>query len=147
MRVRADWYQALGGTLAFSATDVTAAVKKFTACMDSLAHHGLPSALGIQRSIFNSPHDRISAIGFVWSSGDHDEGRSYLKKVAAFGDLLANTVEPTTIPIWVEASASSVSETACGASYSISIREITDRVAEVIGREIAKMPADPATLI
>lgn len=82
---------------------------------------------------------------FVWSSSDLESGRIYLNKLAALGKIAANTVVETTAPEWIKGSSALIPQHAYGGERTVTVRNLTNQVIEIIGRNIAKMPSDSAT--
>lgn len=76
-------------------------------------------------------------------------GRRFLDLAASFGQVVLNTIVETSIPEWMEASASYLPQHMAGISNQKSCRvyELTDEVADVIAAAAEKMPKDPATLM
>ncbi len=111
-----------------------------------MTKQGLPDALNAQRVIVNTPKGKCFTIGFLWSSPDHHEGRRYVEKIATLGTPLHSGVREKTIPEWLIESDAFVPKTAYGSNCSVNVREITDEVVQIMGRELLKMPNDPATV-
>jgi len=130
----------------FDSKDMAATIRNFMASYDSLATQGLHPALGIQRHVLNTPLGKCFAIGYLWSSPDLDTGRKYLDQICSFGQTLHMGVQEMTIPEWMDQTATFAPKLAYGRNCTISIRQLTEEVAEVISREVAKMPNDRSTL-
>lgn len=133
--------------IVFHSKDMTSTIQTFTAGYDALAKEGLPAGLGIQQNVLNTPMGKCFAVGFMWSSPNLDAGRKILDQIASFGTVLFNGVKETTIPEWMETIATFVPKVAYGRNCTISLRKLTDEVNTIIGREIAGMPEDRATLL
>lgn len=110
-----------------------------------MAARGLPDALGIQPVVVNSPAGRAVGVEVLWSSDDHETGRPYVDEIAGLGSPILNSIAESTVPEWMEASRAVVPPQAYGSSRTVSVRMLTDEVVDIIGRNIAKMPADMAT--
>lgn len=82
---------------------------------------------------------------FIWSSSDQISGRYYLNKVAALGNVVANTVVETTAPGWINGTSALISRRVYGGDRTVTVHELTNQVIELIGRNVAKMPLDNAT--
>lgn len=131
----------------YQSTDISSTVQKFNAGYNALAKQGFPPALGIQQNVLTTPMGKCFAVGFMWSSSDLDEGHKILDQVASFGTVLFKAVKETTVPEWMDTIATFVPKNAYGRNCTISIRQLTDEVIDIIGRETAAMPEDPATLL
>ena len=108
---------------------------------------GLPAALGIQPFIVNTPMGKLLVAGFMWSSSDLNEGRKYLDELSSYGNVIHSTVELTTIPEWIKASEAFVPKAAYGGLCSVSLRELTAEVIDVVIRQIEEMPDDPGVML
>lgn len=82
---------------------------------------------------------------FIWSSSDQISGRYYLNKVAALGNVVANTVVETTAPGWINGSSALISRRVYGGYRTVTVRNLTNQVIDILGRNVAKMPSDNAT--
>ena len=141
-----DIVQIFAGMLVFDSTDMASIVKNFAAGCKEMTKRGLPAALGLQPSIVNTPMGKCYAVGFMWSSDDLDQGRKYLDEISSLGHVVHGGVGVTTIPEWLKANEAFIPKSAYGGVCTINLRELTDEVNDVVGREVAKMPDDPATL-
>lgn len=139
--------QILGGMIVFNSKDMASTIQNFTAGYDAFIAKGIPAALGIQQNVLNTPMGKCFTVGFMWSSGDLDEGRKNLDQIASLGQVLFNGVKETTVPEWLETIAKFVPQHAYGRDCTISLRKLTEEVTTIIGREIAQMPEDRATLL
>lgn len=72
-------------------------------------------------------------------------GQTYLDKVAALGRETMRTVKGMTVQEWMEINKGLVPYGVYGHDTSVTVRNVTDEIAEVIGRNLAKMPSDPST--
>jgi hypothetical protein len=131
----------------FNSKDMATTIRHFTAGYNSLTKQGLHPALGIQCNVLNTPMGTFFAIGYMWSSPDLDAGRKYLDQICSFGQALHVGVQEMTIPEWMDQIATFAPKVAYGRNCTISVRELTEEVSEVISREVAKMPNDRSTLL
>jgi hypothetical protein len=132
--------------IVFQSTEMTSAIQNFTEGYEALAKKGLPAALGLQRSVLNTPMGKCFTISFMWSSPDLDEGRKNLDQITSLGQVLFNDVKETTIPEWMQTIAQFLPKEVYGRDCTISLRNLTQEVNAIIGRKTASMPEDPATL-
>ena len=131
----------------FDSTDIAQTLVTYNTNYQTLLNtENLPPPLTLQQIAFNSPHGRLFAVIFTWSSPDLDEGTRWSQKIATLAPLLMNTVAPTTIPEWFAGNGALVPKTMYGSSATHNIRKITPAVAEVVGRNLAIMPDDPGTM-
>lgn len=133
--------------IVFNSKDMASTIQNFTAGYDNFMAKRIPAALGIQQNVLNTPMGKCFAVGFMWSSGDLDEGRKNLDQIASFGQVLFNGVKETTVPEWMDTIAKFVPQFAYGRDCCISVRKLTEEVTNIISREIPEMPEDPATLL
>ncbi|KAH7126003.1 D-lactate dehydrogenase [Dactylonectria macrodidyma] len=138
--------EVLGGVIVFKTDDLTATLNKFTDGYRILAAQGLPDALGLQQSIVNTPMGKVFAAIFMWSSSDFALGHHWLQQIENLGEVLSNSVIPTTIAKWLDDAGAYVPKTAYGGNCTLSIRNFTQEVITTVGEQISKMPDDPATL-
>lgn len=82
---------------------------------------------------------------FVWSSSDLNLGRVYLNKLAALGNVAANTVVEKTAPEWIKESSALIPQRVYAGERTVTVRKLTAQVIKIIGRNLAKMPSDSAT--
>lgn len=132
----------------FDPTDIVKTCVEFNAAYEKLLDaEGLPPQLTIQQICFNGPTGRAFAALFMWSGADLEEGKRWSEKIASLGPLLANMVTPTTVPEWCVANAATIPPNLAGSAFSHSVRRISPSIAEAMGRNLARMPADPGAMV
>ncbi|PYI04750.1 FAD-binding domain-containing protein [Aspergillus sclerotiicarbonarius CBS 121057] len=137
----------LAGAIMFDPTDIAQSLITYNAAYQTLLDtEGIPPQLTLQQIAFNSPHGRLFGVIFTWSGPDLEEGKRWSDKIASLAPLLMSTVAPTTIPEWFAGNGALVPKSEYGAPATHNIRSVTPAVAEVIGRNLAIMPADPGTM-
>ncbi|KAJ5818196.1 hypothetical protein N7474_003787 [Penicillium riverlandense] len=137
----------LAGTIIYDSTDISKTFVDFNAAYGKiLDSEGLPPQLTIQQIAVNAPPGRCFGVIFVWSGSDIDEGQRWSAKVAGLAPLLMNTVALTTIPEWFGHNGALVPADVFGSSATHNISRILPAVAETIGRNLERMPTDPATM-
>ncbi|KAL3443135.1 FAD-binding domain-containing protein [Aspergillus insuetus] len=139
----------LAGPIIFDATDIAKTFIDFnTAYTNLLETEGIPAQLTVQRVVFNSPHGRVFAALFVWSGWNDEiaEGKRWAEKIASLAPCKMNLVATTTIPEWL-AGSSHLPTGVYGSAWTHNLARIPQNVAEVIGRNIARLPSDPATML
>lgn len=82
----------------------------------------------------------------MWSSEDAEEGWGWGEKIASLGNLIMNTISETKIPEWYVQDAALIPSNVYGSSRSQSLFQMAPDLAEVIGRQLQKMPTDPGTM-
>jgi hypothetical protein len=97
--------------------------------------------------VINSPYGRVMALGFMWSSDDHDTAKIWLAKFEALGTVLMNTVAATLIHDWLNASSAFVPKGVYGSSRTHNLREMGSEASAIIGSALEKMPSDPAAML
>lgn len=131
----------------FDSVDIASAFQSFTKAYNNLWANGVPSELGVQPVVFNmSGYGRQFGVIVVWSSPDTELGQTYLDKVATLGKETMRTVSEMTVPEWMENNSGLVPYGVYGYNTSVSVRKVTDEIAEVIGKNLAKMPSDLSTM-
>lgn len=75
-----------------------------------------------------------------------DEGQRWSSKIAGLAPLVMNTVAATAIPEWFSGNGALLPASVYGSGFTHSVTAITPTLAEVIGQNLAKMPADPGTM-
>ncbi|PWY92832.1 FAD-binding domain-containing protein [Aspergillus heteromorphus CBS 117.55] len=136
----------LTGAIVFNSQDIIKTVTDFNAAYEELLDTGIPPELYIQQISFNTPHGRVYAVLFVWSSDDTEEGLRWSEKIASLGPVIMNNVAPTGIPGWLTANGAFVPSKMFGISRTQNIRRITPEVAKVLGQTLDRMPSDPGTM-
>lgn len=129
----------------FDSTDIIRTFKQVSKGLGAMAARRLPDRLGIQPIVVNSPAGRVLGVEVLWSSPDHETGRLYVDEIAALANPIRTSIVETTVPEWMQASTAVVSPQAYGTSRTVSVRNLTEEVADIIARIIAKMPTDRAT--
>ncbi|KAL2859290.1 oxidoreductase [Aspergillus pseudodeflectus] len=138
----------LAGPIIFDSIDIAKTFVDFnTAYTNLLDTEGLPPQLTVQRIVFNSPHGRAFAALFVWSGSESqiDEGKRWAERIASLAPCTMNLVGPTTIPEWFAGSAH-LPTGVYGSAWTHNLARIPETIAEVIGRNLARLPTDPATM-
>ena len=138
--------QFLGGSIIFESKDLVSTIERLETGYRELEKQGLPDALNTQHVVANTPMGKCYIISFLWGSPDCDAGHRYVDMISALGTLLYNGVKETMIPEWLKESEAFVPKSAHGCNYSVNVREMTDEVVQIIGREVLKMPDDPAAV-
>ncbi|KAE8445675.1 hypothetical protein EG329_012973 [Mollisiaceae sp. DMI_Dod_QoI] len=136
----------LAGVLIFESQNITAAFKKLNERYRELSAQGLPSELGVQQMVVNSPHGRALALTFMWSSADIETGRAWLSKCETFGTVVMNTIAVTTLPEFLRVYQEMVPSNVYGFSRTHNLREMTEEVTTAITPCLEIMPSDPGTM-
>ncbi|KAH8688736.1 hypothetical protein BGW36DRAFT_442638 [Talaromyces proteolyticus] len=137
----------LAGAIIFDAQDICKALTEFNAAYRRLLEDGLPSELTIQQLVYNAPPGRLFGVSFFWSSDNTEEGQRWKEKIASLGPVIMNTVALKNIPDWVtEMRALVPSSVYGGGSHTHNLKQITTEAAQVLGRNLSKMPSDPACM-
>ena len=129
----------------FDSTDIAATARTFDDGYRNLSDEGLPGALYVQQLAMTTPVGKVFAVAYFWGSDDHEEGQSYLAKVAALGTPIMNTVASSTLAAFLEIMKASVPPNAYGSIETLSIRGLTSEAIETIARNVEKMPATLGT--
>ncbi|KAK9364664.1 hypothetical protein V1509DRAFT_635609 [Lipomyces kononenkoae] len=136
----------LAGVIVYDSQDISKTLTQFNAAYQKLLSDGVPLQLTIQQMAFNAPQGRMFAVSFMWSSDDIEQGQRWCEKIAALGPALMNTVALTTVPDWLAGNGALVPLSVYGSSRTHNLHQMTPDVVEIIGRNLAKMPSDPATM-
>jgi hypothetical protein len=73
------------------------------------------------------------------------DGKRWAEKISSLAPCTMNLVAPTTIPEWLAGNAH-FPTSVYGSSWTHNLARIPQNVAQVIGRNIARLPSDPATM-
>jgi hypothetical protein len=139
--------QLLEGTILFDSTDIAKVFVEFNAAHQHLLEtEDIPPELTLQQIAVNAPHGRFFGVKFTWSGSDIENGQRWSAKIASLAPVLMNAVAVTTIPAWFADSRAQVPDSLYGTSFTHNVKAITPAVAEVIGRNLARMPNDPGAM-
>ncbi|KAL3441671.1 hypothetical protein BJX65DRAFT_322104 [Aspergillus insuetus] len=135
----------LAGMIMFKSDDLSTVIPEYKQSYKALAAEGLPTQLSVQQGVLNAPTPTFTVL-FVWSSPDPTEGFKWLEKIKSLGPFIASTVHETTPKGCLEEAAQHFAKSTQGRMWTISLRSITDEVADVIARYTTNMPSDPHIL-
>ncbi|KAL4899816.1 hypothetical protein BDW74DRAFT_171223 [Aspergillus multicolor] len=137
-------YKTLAGMIMFNSDDLGAVIPQYNQGLRASAAQGLPPALSVQQGVLNAPTPTFTVL-FVWSFLDPRQGYEWLNKISSLAPLLASTVQETTSKGWLEAADQHFAK-CTRRMWTVSMRGITDEVAEVIADFTKRMPPDPHIL-
>ena len=106
----------------------------------------LPKELNLFQSVLNGPTGKAFGIIFVWASSDLEAGHAWLSKVSSWSPVAMNTVAPTKMSVFNESTKTIAPQAVYGKSYTLSLRELTPEVVNVICKHAAIQPNSPATI-
>ncbi|KAL2787684.1 hypothetical protein BJX66DRAFT_310377 [Aspergillus keveii] len=135
----------LAGMIMFKSGDLATVIPEYNKAHRALAAEGLPPQLSVQQGILNAPTQTFTVL-FVWSSPDLTEGYKWVEKIKSLGPFVGSTVQETTPLGALEDAERHFAKSTQGRMWTISLRSITDEVADVIARYTASMPPDPHIL-
>ncbi|KAL4958433.1 FAD-binding domain-containing protein [Aspergillus filifer] len=135
----------LAGAIMFQSLDLSTAVHEYNKGYRALVDEGLPPCLGLMQAVVPLPSPTF-AVFFSWNSSDRTEGQKWLGKISSLASVMVNTVAPITPLAFMAEVSKIIPKSTQGRMYTISLREITDEVAAVIGEYTAKIPSDPHLL-
>lgn len=132
----------------YESSNLTKTIFRFYTGYQDLNDAGkLPSPLGIQSSVVNIPGmGKCFIVGILWSSSDMDQGQRVIDQLKALGTPVHIDINEKTIPEWQAATDALVPHTTYGRDATVSLHKFTSDVLEVVGKHVAQMPDDPATL-
>ena len=133
----------MAGAIFYDSEDFETTLKSFNEKYKALAAKGLPQQLTMPQGVFNTPFGRLFGAFFTWSSEDEETGREWLQKIEAFGAVKMNTVSVITVPEWHKAMVAVVPTGIYGHSKTLSLREMTSEVTDIVAKSMEKMPSDP----
>lgn len=105
-----------------------------------------PEALGIQPVVLNQPFGRTCGIEVLWSSPDLKLEHEYIDHLAALHKVVHNGVRETTISEWIHPTKSIIPPRAFGTNRSLTVRNLTDEMVNIICSNITKMLDDKGTV-
>ncbi|KAL4881981.1 D-lactate dehydrogenase [Aspergillus karnatakaensis] len=132
----------LAGVVMYKSEDLGGVIRQYNRGYRALADEGLPAALSVHQCVIPSPAPTFALL-FVWASEDTQTGEKWLERIGGLAPLLASTVKPTTPQGYLDEVDSMISMTSNGRMYSISTRQITDEVGEIIAHYMKNIPSDP----
>ncbi|KAL2813861.1 hypothetical protein BJX63DRAFT_431721 [Aspergillus granulosus] len=135
----------LAGMIMFKSDDLSMVIPMYNEGYRALAVSGLPPPLGVHQGVLNAPIPTFTVL-FVWSSADLKQGYEWLDKIKSLGPFMASTVQQTTPQGCLEEADRHFAKITQGRMWTISIRTITNDVANVIAHYTRNMPSDPHIL-
>lgn len=96
--------------------------------------------------MINTPAGKVFIVLFLWGSSDIDTGRVWLDKLSALAPVAFNSVQETTPPAWLEEASRLTPKDSRGRVWTISVRQPTDEVVDVMATSLADMPSDPRVI-
>ncbi|KAJ0423006.1 hypothetical protein BJY00DRAFT_310605 [Aspergillus carlsbadensis] len=135
----------LAGMIMFKSDDLSTVIPQYNQACRALAALGLPPQLSVHQGVLNAPTPTFTVL-YVWSSPNLTEGYKWLDKIKSLGPFMASTVHETTPQGCLSEADRHFAKSTQGRMWTISLRRITDEVADVIARYTSKMPADPHIL-
>ncbi|CEL10919.1 hypothetical protein ASPCAL14026 [Aspergillus calidoustus] len=135
----------LAGMIMFKSDNLSSVIPEYNRRYRALAASGLPPPLSVQQGVLNAPTPTFTVL-FVWSSPGLDEGYKWLAKIKSLGPFIASTVQETTPRGCLEEAERHFAKSTQGSMWTISLRSITDEVANVIAHYTTNMPSDPHIL-
>jgi hypothetical protein len=126
--------------LIFDSQDISSTIQSYAQGYQKLVANESFPPMTTQQIITNTPHGRAFAVGFVWNSDDMEAGQACLAQVAALGNVIMNTVIPMSISAYQDMVTAMIPNKIYGTVKTLSVRSITDEVADIVGRNAEKMP-------
>lgn len=134
--------------IVYESSDLTETIRGFCNGYQDLKDAGnLPSPLGIQSSIVNIPTiGKCFIVRILWSSSNLDQGQRVVDQLKTLGTPVRVDINEKTIPEWQAATDALVPHTTYGRDATVSLHKFTTDVLDVVGKHVAQMSDDPATL-
>ena len=95
----------------------------------------------------NSPHGRVLGLFFTWSSNDVVEGEKWLAKITSLAPVAMNGVQWITPLAWLETISAFLPKTVSGQISSITFKELTSEVIDVMAAYASKLIPDPQVMM
>ncbi|RYP00865.1 hypothetical protein DL764_006388 [Monosporascus ibericus] len=129
--------------LIFESSDLKTTWTTYAEALEKLvAEQPLPNALQLQHLGVELPNlGKVLAVGATWADPDHEEGRGWMGKIASLGNCLVNNPEPRPVTAYIEANEAMLTFGSCGRTFTVSMRKLTPKSAEVLARHTALLPA------
>jgi hypothetical protein len=137
----------LAGFIIYDSNDLSTAIKRYSHAYRRQSEEGLPKELSTFQSVINSPDGKVFAVLFVWASSNLDEGQKWLSKLTSWSPVAMSTVSSTTMSVFSESTKGIVPPSVYGKSLTISIRDLTPEVVDVLSRHALLQPNSRATMI
>ncbi|KAI2634010.1 hypothetical protein GGS21DRAFT_543910 [Xylaria nigripes] len=128
--------------LIYESSDLKTAWTNYTVGYERLiAETPLPPSLQLQSFGIELPGvGKVLAVGATWVDRDHEEGKKWFSKVAAFGNCILNNPESKTVSAFTAFNERLVVYGSYGRSYTISVRDYTLKAAEVLAKYTCLIP-------
>ncbi|KAL3485112.1 hypothetical protein BJX62DRAFT_217720 [Aspergillus germanicus] len=137
----------LAGILVFDSSNLPGVIHKFEEGYRALSKdgQGLPAALGLHQVVLNFPTPTFGVL-VMWADEDIETGEKWVDKICDLGPVVSRNVTQTTPLAWLEEQSKLVAQSTQGRMWTVNLRQITDKVAGVIGEFTSRFPADPHVL-
>ncbi|KAL2823868.1 hypothetical protein BDW59DRAFT_162837 [Aspergillus cavernicola] len=119
--------QILAGVVMYNSEDLTMVIRQYYEGYRALTAEGLPAPFQVHQAVLNMPTPTFGVL-FV------------------LAPVMAQTVQLSTPAAWLEEADKLVAKTTQGRMWTITMRQITDEVVQVIAQYTKNMPADPHKL-
>ncbi|RYP43248.1 hypothetical protein DL768_010017 [Monosporascus sp. mg162] len=126
----------------FESSDLKTTWTTYAEALEKLVdEQPLPKALQLQHFGLELPNvGKVFAVGATWADPDHEEGRGWMGKIASLGKCLMNNPEPRSVTAYIEANEAMLTYGSYGRVFTVSMRKLTPKSAEVLARHTALLP-------
>ncbi|KAF4335016.1 6-hydroxy-D-nicotine oxidase [Fusarium beomiforme] len=101
----------------------------------------IPPSLSLQPTGVAVPGmGNIFSLSCAWADEDHEEGRKWMKKIAALGTCIMEVVKPTTWSAHCEEKEKHSGYGVYGRAYTLNFKEFTPKTVDVLARYNASIP-------
>ncbi|CAG8938456.1 unnamed protein product [Penicillium salamii] len=138
--------QLLAGFIVYDSQDLPMTIRRYNDAYRQQKEAGIPKELNLFQSVTHGPTGKAMGVIFVWASSDFDAGQKWLSKVSSWSPVAMSTVAPTTMSVFNESTKTIAPQSAYGKSLTLSLRELTPEVVEVICKHASLQPNSPATI-
>jgi hypothetical protein len=136
----------LCGLIVFESHDIGKVLKQFYAHLCETREHDHRPELCVVGLIHNDPEfGQVFCCLFLWASSDLEQGEKYHRVIRGFGNPVVDTVKETTAREWLQFIEGAVPSGVHGGVRTVSVRQMTDSVIDVIGESLPEMATDPST--
>lgn len=95
----------------------------------------------------NGPAGKGFGVIFVWASSNLHVGQTWLSRVSSWSPVSMSTVSPTTMAAFNETTKAIAPQAAYGKSLTMSFKDLTPEVINVLCKHAVLQPNSPATIL
>ncbi|KAH7225158.1 hypothetical protein BKA60DRAFT_512443 [Fusarium oxysporum] len=132
----------LSSMIVYDSSDLTAALTSYTQHYEKLLESGkLPVYLQLQPMIAQMPGQPVSLMVIAtWHGDDKNEGRSWIKNIAAAATCVMENTQEITLAEMLENNEKLVTWPSYGRVYTLNCKTLTEKAIEILGKHCVNAP-------